>query len=132
MKARGVAVAGLIVLAAAVVSAGDGETPAPTPALAQLFGALQRPSVSAVVDAPAELRVGRARIEPAGGSRLLVLSAGDRVCGLLLDGPARLTYRVEDRFSIPLAVRNLKRASGVDSARADDGLVFIVIVLSLP
>lgn len=96
---------------------------APATDLAQLLEAIQRPAVTGLVDAPTELRIGRAAIRPASGAKLLVLSAQGRPCGLVLDGPAQLTYRVEDRFSIPVARRNLKRASGVDVAMTGDVLV---------
>ncbi len=114
----------LILVTASFASAAMADTPAaPTTDLAQLFEAIQRPAVTGLVDAPAELRIGRAQIQPASGAKLLVISALGRPCGLVLDGPARLTYRVEDRFSIPVASRNLKRASGVHVALAGDVLV---------
>ena len=92
-------------------AAGGAETlPATEPPLASFFAALERPAVTGQVDAPALLRVGRAEIRPTTGAKLLVLSAGGRACGLVLDGPGRLVYRVEDRFSVPVAARNLKHA----------------------
>ena len=40
----------------------------------------------------------------------LLLAAGEP-CGLWVDGPVQLDYTVEDRFSRPLAEKNLERAS---------------------
>jgi hypothetical protein len=96
------------------------ETPPAAADLAAHFQALETPVVSAVVPAPPELRIGRAEIRPASGTQMLVLSAQGRPCGLVLDGAAELTYRVEDRFSIPTAARNLKRASGLHAQRSGD------------
>jgi hypothetical protein len=113
-----------LMLVFAAFRAPAAETPAASaPELASLFAALERPTVTGQIPAPALLRVGRAEIQPASGEKLLVLTAQGRTCGLVLDGPGRLTCRVEDRFSVPVANRNLKRASGLEVARAGDALV---------
>jgi hypothetical protein len=124
MPRRARSVARLLALAASTRVAGATETRPPAAAdLVPQFQALQAPVVSGAVDAPPELQVGRATIRPASGARLLVLSAMGRACGLVLDGPAQLRYRVEDRFSIPLATRTLRRASGLQAERQGDVLV---------
>ncbi len=72
---------------------------------------------AAQIDAPARggevtlagpLKVGRAEIVPAAGTRVRTLMAGGVPCGLVLEGPAQLRYLVEDRFSIPVAERNVR------------------------
>jgi hypothetical protein len=90
------------------------ETPVPAaPSLADFYAALARPAVLGVAPAPELLRVGRAEIRPLPGARLLVLAAAGNPCAWVLDGEARLSYRIEDRFSVPVARRNLARASGL-------------------
>ena len=88
--------------------------------LRQTFDELEAPTLSGEIDPPAVLAVGRAEIRPQPGSRLLLLSVSGRRVGYLLNGPATLSYRVEDRFSIPTARHNLKTADGV-SLRMDGG-----------
>jgi hypothetical protein len=117
----------LVLLASMATPAFSGETGAPLPGLAELHRALGRPEVAGTVPAPASLRVGRAEIRPAAGSRLLVLTAAGHRCGWALDGPGTLVYRVEDRFSIPVARRNLKLVSNL-KATQDGG----ALVLSAP
>lgn len=78
------------------------------------FDAIENPTITAEVDPPSTLRVGRAEIRPGAGTRLFLFSVGGREAGYVLDGPAELVYRVEDRFSVPAARHNLKRADGID------------------
>jgi hypothetical protein len=80
---------------------------------AAALAAIEQPRISGEIDAPAIIHVGRAEIRPSAGTRLFVMSASDRPCGVLIDGPASFTYRVVDRFSIPLARRNAGRAAGI-------------------
>lgn len=62
--------------------------------------------------------VGRARITPAAGTAVYMFAADGTRCGLLVDGLASLTYRVEDPFSVPVARRNLKRVGGLSVTEA--------------
>ena len=113
-----------LVLAFAAVPGTAAEAPtAPAAEPALVVAALERPTITGQVEAPAVLRIGRAEIQPAAGAKLLVLSAQGRNCGVVLDGPARLTYRIEDRFSAQVARRNLKHASGLEVTQAGDTLV---------
>jgi hypothetical protein len=57
--------------------------------------------------------VGQAEIRPSPGTRVLVMSAVDRPCGVIVDGPASLTYRVRDNYSQMLARRNAGRSDGL-------------------
>lgn len=91
------------------------------PAASTLYDALANPEIVGVLPAPGLIAIGRAEIRPTGG-RLYRLAAAGRPCGYLIDSPATLTYRVEDRFSQPVARRNLKEAHGVHVA-AEAGLV---------
>ncbi len=85
------------------------QTP-PPPELDALVRALDAPAVVGRLPAPQLIRVGRAEIRPGAGGFLLVLEAGGRRCGWILDGPSQLTYRVEDRFSMPVTRLNLEQA----------------------
>lgn len=80
------------------------------PRLGARLKAIDQPAVLGVAEAPAEIRVGRATIRPTPGRPLLVLSVDGRPCGVALPDGGELAYRVEDRFSIPVARRNQKRA----------------------
>ncbi|MEO8197644.1 MAG: M1 family aminopeptidase [Thermoanaerobaculia bacterium] len=99
-----------------------GLAPAAAPALAAdsrsgLAGDLARlrdVRIGAPVTLPAgELVVGRAVIKSASADRVRALIAGERTVGLLIEGRPLLTYRVEDAFSIPIAKRNLRAATGL-------------------
>jgi hypothetical protein len=74
---------------------------------------MERPRISGEIDVPEVLTVGQAEVRPAAGARVFLLAASGRTCGVLIDGSAAVTYRVRDRFSIPLARRNAVRASGI-------------------
>ena len=102
--------AGLPLLAASPAFSPQGSA-LPTPAT-ELLG-IETPQISGEIDSALTLAVGRAEIRPSPGARVFVLSADGRACGVLVDGPATLTYRVQDAFSIPLARRNVGRASGI-------------------
>ncbi len=125
MKARSI----LVSLTAAVLVAGGGaaadSTPraAPPPAFAEWAAAVDAPQVGALVTLPGALAIGRARITPQPGCTTRVLTAGGERCGLLLSGPAELVYRVEDRFSAPVARRNLHRASSLELTERDGSQV---------
>jgi hypothetical protein len=89
----------------------------PLPGDPQTFlAALEEPSIAARIDAPAALDVGRAHLVPAAGTTALVFAAQGRPCGIVLDGPVALTYRVEDPFSRPIAEWNLKHGKHLDSS----------------
>lgn len=86
---------------------------------------------AATIDAPVRgdelklsspLEVGRAEIVPAEGTRVRTLLAQGVPCGIIFEGPARLRYRVEDRFSAPVAGRNLRRFGSLKATPAGQGL----------
>ena len=98
------------------------QTPQSVPGAA-ILEALERPTISGEIDAPAVLTVGNAEIRPSPGARFFVMSADDRVCGVLIEGGASFTYRVRDTFSQALTRRNASRAGGVSVREANGELL---------
>ncbi|MEP7011534.1 MAG: M1 family aminopeptidase [Acidobacteriota bacterium] len=96
---------------------------APTP-FAALYQAIGNPKIDASMPAPARLMIGRAEIRPAAGAQLWRMVANGRPCGVMLDGPAVWSYRVEDRFSQPIAKRNARRGSKLE-AKDEDGVLVL-------
>lgn len=105
-----------LTLALGCAAAGQGAT------LAERAAAIDAPSLGSELKLAAPLQIGRAEITPAAGARVRVLLAHDTPCGFAIDGPARLRYRVEDRFSVPVAERNVRRASSLSAKPSDQGL----------
>jgi aminopeptidase N len=108
----------VLVLALAIGGAavGQGAT------LAERAAAIDAPAPGGELKLDGPLKVGRAEIVPAAGTRVHVLLALGTPCGVVFDGPARLSYRVEDRFSAPVAERNVRRASTLSVTRAGQGV----------
>ena len=92
--------------------------------LVALADAVDAPRVGRSVTVEGPIRVGRASFEPGAGSTLRLLVAEGEPVGLLLTGPARLTYVVDDRFSLPVAQRNLRRAAAL-TGQVDGGRLVI-------
>lgn len=118
MKRTAAAAATLLALATSALA----ELPGTSAELAALYDALRAPRILGSVPTPPKLVIGHAEIRPGAGTRTFVLGAEGEPCGVVLDGPATLVYRVEDRYSIPIAERNLRKAHGIDSRRAGDAL----------
>lgn len=98
----------------------------PTPTLAELAEALDAPTIGPRIDIEGPIQLHQAKIEPAPGTAIHQLLAGDRPCGLYVAGPAKLTYRVSDRFSVPVAKRNLKRSGRLEVTTDDqEGLTIV-------
>ncbi|MES1245287.1 MAG: M1 family aminopeptidase [Acidobacteriota bacterium] len=91
--------------------------------LAERAAAIDAPVRGGEVRLAEPLRVGRAEIVPGEGTPVRALFAAGVPCGLVLDGPARLRYRVEDRFSVPVAERNVHRFWELKAKSSDEGLV---------
>jgi peptidase M1-like protein len=89
--------------------------------------AIDAPAAGGELTLTAPLQVGRAEIIAAKETRVRTLFAGGIPCGVVFDGPASLRYRVEDRFSLPVAERNVRRASDLSAAREKK-----VLVISAP
>lgn len=81
--------------------------------LATLAAAIDAPTVGeeVVLKKPIGFQFGT--ITPASGTKVYRLMAGKQACGLYVAGKAQLELHVEDRFSIPLAKRNLGRSSAL-------------------
>ncbi len=123
------ALAAVLAASCCVAPALAAEAPAAEPApaareLAALAAAIDAPRVGRAVELGGPIRLGRATFEPGAGAALRLLLAGDEPVGLLLTGSWRLTYVVEDRFSQPVARRNVKRAASI-TAQAEDGKLVV-------
>lgn len=92
---------------------------ASAPELALRAAAIDRPQVGAAIEHPRSLTLGRGTLTPAAGTPVRLLVAAGQPVGLLVDGPAAFRYVVEDRFSVPVAKRNVKRASALQTS--DEG-----------
>ena len=79
----------------------------PAITLSQQAAAIDQASVGGVVTLGGPLKIGHATITLKPGATMRQISAAGQPCGLLIDGPAKLTYMVTDRFSIPVALRNV-------------------------
>jgi len=106
-------------LAAGLLTSASAHAKEEVPELVAEFDAIENPAITAEMEPPESLSVGRAEIRPGSGSRLYLLSVDGRDVGYLLDGRAELVYRVEDEFSVPAAQHNLERADGIDTRVAD-------------
>ena len=95
MRAPAAAILVAILFAGGMLRASPAE-PEGAPDLVSDFNAVENPTITAEMDAPATLSIGRAEIRPEPGSRLLLLSVHGRDAGYLLEGKAKLVYRVED------------------------------------
>ena len=100
--------AAIVALALTTSAAASAQT------LADRAAAIDAPRRGAEVALDGPLVVGHGEIAPAQGTRVYALLAGDGVrCGVLVDGKAKLIYRVDDRFSVPVAERNFRRGSSL-------------------
>lgn len=77
------------------------------------YAEIERPTITGEIDPPTVIAVGHGEIRPLPGTRVLVMSALGRVCGVVVDGPASFTYRIGDRFSEALARRAAGRVGGL-------------------
>ena len=72
---------------------------------------LDRPTVGQALEIESKIVVGRGTLVAGQGAVIRELLAAGERCGVLLDGPGTFNYAVENRFSIPVASRNIDRAS---------------------
>jgi hypothetical protein len=82
--------------------------------LGDLAGTIDHPRIGQPLRIGGPLTVGHAVFEVGDGTAVRELLAGDRRCGVAIDGRATMTYTVDDPISMPVAKRNLKRASKLD------------------
>jgi hypothetical protein len=90
--------------------------------LAERAAQIDAPVRGGEVTLDGALKVGRAEIVPEPGTRVHALVAGGVSCGLVFEGPAQLRYRVEDKFSIPVAERNVRRFATLTTRRVKEVL----------
>jgi hypothetical protein len=83
------------------------------------YRALLSPRVAGELAPPPSIAIGRGELRLAPGTRIYQLTALARPCGLLVDGPATFTYRVEDPHSRPLALRNVDGLRALKVAEAN-------------
>lgn len=115
----------LSTLAAALVAGWFLATPAGAETLAALAERIDHPRLGATIENPGPIQLGRAVLTP-NGAQVQVLLAEGEPCGLYFKGPATLTYKVEDRFSRPVAKRNLRKLTSLKPAETPDALTFTV------
>ena len=93
--------------------------------LAERAAQIDAPERGGEVTLAGPLQIGRAEIVPEPGTRVHTLMMAGNIggvpCGLVIEGPAQLRYRVEDRFSIPVAERNVRRFSTLLTKRLNKG-----------
>ena len=77
--------------------------------LAERAAQIDAPTRGGVMTLSGPIQVGRAEIVPAKGTLVRSLMAGGVPCGLVVEGPAQLLYKVDDRFTLPVAERNVRR-----------------------
>lgn len=90
-----------------------------TNALSALYDAIERPTIQGRLKTPDLLTVGRAKVEPQPGAQLFLMAVQGNPVGYVLDGKARVTYRVDDKLSVPSSRSNLKLADGLKVQEAD-------------
>ncbi len=82
--------------------------------LGQLSSRINQPIFGSPVDLQAPLVFGRATITPAANTEVYPLLADKQVCGLFV-GRGTSKYRIDDPFSLPVALRNLESAAGIEA-----------------
>jgi hypothetical protein len=100
--------------------------------LSERAAQIDGPALGGYVTLAGPLAVGRAEIAPAKGTRVRALLAGGVPCGLVFEGPAQLRYRVEDRFSAPVAERNVRRFSTLKTKPVGGERATIEITVDVP
>ena len=119
-----------LILATLLSGHGASAAEAQGESLAALAMRIDQPRLGGEIVDPGPISIGRGVIRPA--SPVRVLLAADEPCGLVVTGAGTFTYRVDDRFSVPVARRNFKTASsfkatetagGLDVSTAIDGAV---------
>lgn len=108
--------ASLLTLVAALAAA-----PAGAASLTELAAAIDRPGAGERLSRD-PIAIGRGVVEPGAGATVRRLTCAGEPCGVLVEGPSRFRYRVEDRFSRPVAARNVKRISSASPVAGEDAV----------
>lgn len=104
------------------------ESPAPALDPAALGLAIESPTVVREIPLGATLALGHGELRVRPGAKVYLLAAQGVPCGFWLKGAAAFTYRVPDRFSEPVAARNLKSASSLVAGR-EGGVLQVELTL---
>lgn len=94
-----------------------------------LGAALEHPSVVREIPLGATLALGHGELRVQPGAKVYLLAAEGVPCGFWVQGPAAFTYRITDRFSDPVAARNLRSASSLTATR-ENGVLQVELTLS--
>lgn len=97
------------------------DAPDPAASLAELAAAIDAPQAGDRLGGE-PIAIGRGVVEPGAGAVVRRLLCAGEPCGAVVEGPARFRYRVEDRFSRPVAARNLRRVSSAKPVESDDAV----------
>lgn len=100
--------------------------PALDPAV--LGPAIEHPAVVREIPLGAALALGHGELRVQPGAKVYLLAADGVPCGFWIKGRSAFTYRIADRFSEPVAARNLKSASSLAAAR-EGGVLQIEMTL---
>ncbi len=79
--------------------------------LSRSAAAIDGPALGYEMTVTQPLRLGHAVLTFPAGTKAHALLANGQVCGMVIESAGRIEYRVDNRFSIPVAQRNIKRAS---------------------
>lgn len=74
---------------------------------------IDAPIVAQRVTLAGPLQLGRTALTPGPQASVWLLTSGDVPCGLWIAGPAHVGLAIDDRFSTPIAKRNLRRVEAV-------------------
>lgn len=94
-----------------------------------LGAAIEQPVVVREIPLGTTLALGHGELRVQPGTKVYLLAADGVACGFWLKGPAQFTYRVTDRFSDPVAARNLKSASSLTATR-EGGVLQVALTLT--
>ncbi len=103
--------------------------PAQTLDPSALGAAIEQPEVVREIPLGTTLALGHGELRVRPGAKVYLLAADGVPCGFWLKGLAQFTYRVTDRYSDPVAARNLKSASSLTATR-EGGALQVALTLS--
>ncbi len=95
---------------------------------AALGAAIEHPSVVREIPLGASLALGHGELRVQPGAKVYLLAAEGIPCGFWIKGPAAFVYRIADRFSEPVAARNLKSVSRLVATR-EGGVLQVEVTL---
>ncbi len=93
--------------------------PAAGGSLGELAALIDSPKAGRAIDVGENITIGSGSLVLTDASKVRELLAGSQRCGIVYTGGGSFTYTVKDRFSIPMAERNIRRASSLKSVEND-------------